>query len=58
MKPESEKATIVAESLRARFSNYVSGLVETGKERLGAALLGERLIVGDDPKVPIDEYIL
>lgn len=58
MKPEFDKATIVARSLCTRLSNYVGDLVETGKGRLATALLGERMIAGDDPKVPIDKFVL
>ncbi len=55
---ESNKATTVAESLCARFSKYVSDYVEATKERVATALLGERIIVGSDPKVPLDEFVL
>lgn len=58
MVTKSNEATIVAESLCARFSKYVSNVVEATKDRVATRLLGDRMIAGDDPKFPIEDYIL
>lgn len=58
MSLEESKETFAAGDLRGRFAAYMAGFTETVKVRIADVMLGKRMIVGDDPAVPADEFVL